>query len=201
MLKEIVSFVSQESQILLQQQQQQQQQSPSLSPALRSFLSDSFLHHIQNQLKTFCSFILWEGGGKKDEGETKDVFAKGYREFFLPLWEQHHQPCNKVMKGGIEGEGKKHTCSMKEPSPLESFLFFEELLKSKMGKIREELQKKSPRWNVEVEVMRGLVGWMEENREGVKRELGEKKLEEGMCSPQMESSLFNLDFSNLSISS
>ena len=191
--KVLAKLVSLQHQQLSPQQQQQQQQ---LEASLfLSFLSPQLIDHLQKQLEKLSNLILWREGGREGE-ETEEFLMSGYSEIFLPFWEKYHSPCQR--KGSRRGEreggggrGGKYTCSMKEPHPMESFLFLGDFLCRKKEKIMEVIEEECPmgRWSLQGEALEELEKWMnmEEVREGLDLEVGE-----GCDSPQMNARFLGL---------
>ena len=121
-------------------------------------ITHSFFSQIHLKLLSLASYFLspeeeGEGGGRgeeegeeeKEEEEEKDeienmVFS-GYRNFFLPLWERFTDPCERRRGKGKgkreEKRGGKHTCTMKEPSSFESFVYIRGLLREELERIDE----------------------------------------------------------------
>ena len=150
-----------------------------------------FVQNLQAQLQSFSSFILFEGGGgraedgcEEREGTEKQLWD-GMRLFYLPLWEDHNIPCHRKGSGGKE-IGGINTCSMKEPTPLESFKFLAEYLETKMSVIRTKVEAKSKmgEWSLDGEAVGEFGDWMmkKESEQGFG-----KQMEGGKTSP----SLFN----------
>ena len=122
--------------------------------------------------------MLWEEGeregekegekeGERDRGQkgVEEHIMEGYSEFFLPLWEDHHIPCQR--KRG----GDKHTCSMKEPPIFDSIVYFGGFLCREMEGLVREMEEGG---YSEGEMVREFGGWMmaRENRKGFECEIG-----------------------------
>ena len=141
-----------QQQIQLQHQQQQQQHQQQHHQQILE-------NNTEKRLKRIGEFILWGKGERK--------VLKGYKNHFLPLWENHHHPCKRGEKKEEErGEKRerRETCSMKEPTIVESFLYFRDILGAFRGEIERELVEGSRMkgWGLELEVVRELVEWMED---------------------------------------
>ena len=100
----------------------------------------------RDKIEMICGYILW--------GKWENEVDEGYRNFFFPLWEYYHCPCHR--------SSYRSTCSMKEPSLLESYFYFDSFLREKKEELLKEIIKESKmgEWSLEVEVVKELVEWM-----------------------------------------